>query len=105
MLSAVLNAAFKTVADESRRNLPDELNKGNGQNVGALSRHHDILRQPCHPRRIQGYSRLFNLIQRYPETFSEDFRSPSFPLSALPPIPVLKPVFQGDSTLFNLKQP
>ena len=40
-----MDAAFKALADESRRKLLDELHKNNGQTLTQLCRHLDMTRQ------------------------------------------------------------
>jgi len=45
IISSVMNAVFKALADPSRRKLLDELHKNNGQTLGQLCEHLDMTRQ------------------------------------------------------------
>ena len=45
MLSGVMDAVFKALADASRRKLLDQLHKSNGQTLGELCAHLDMTRQ------------------------------------------------------------
>ena len=45
ILSGVMDAVFKALADESRRKLLDQLHKSSGQTLGELCEHLDMTRQ------------------------------------------------------------
>src|SRR4051812_10992026 len=45
MMSCVMDAVFKALADASRRQLLDQLHKSNGQTLGELCQHLDMSRQ------------------------------------------------------------
>jgi DNA-binding transcriptional ArsR family regulator len=45
ILSRVMDAVFKALADGSRRKLLDQLRKSNGQTLGELGEHLDMTRQ------------------------------------------------------------
>ena len=45
ILSGVMDAVFKALADESRRKLLDQLHKSNGQTLGELCAHLEMTRQ------------------------------------------------------------
>ena len=45
ILSREMDAVFKALADESRRELLDQLHKNNGQTLGELCEHLDMTRQ------------------------------------------------------------
>jgi len=45
IMSRMMDAVFKALADESRRKLLDQLHKSNGQTLGELCAHLDITRQ------------------------------------------------------------
>ena len=45
ILSREMDAVFKALADESRRELLDQLHKNNGQTLGKLCEHLDMTRQ------------------------------------------------------------
>ena len=45
IMSRMMDAVFKALADESRRKLLDQLHKSNGQTLGELCAHLDMTRQ------------------------------------------------------------
>ena len=45
IMSRVMDAVFKALADESRRKLLDQLHQSNGQTLGELCAHLDMTRQ------------------------------------------------------------